>query len=63
MFTIPFGDSGLRKSPPATINGMAINRFTQQNAKDAFIVVFLVGTLVAVGLITASATANAFSSD
>ena len=63
MFTIPFGDSDSRKSPPATVNGMTMNRFTQQNAKDSFIVIFLVGTLVAVGAITASATANAFSSN
>lgn len=62
MITIPFGAKSSGHST-ASLNGQDISRFTQQNAKDTFIVIFLVGTLVAVGMLTAGATANAISSE
>jgi hypothetical protein len=62
MLTIPFGAAGPGPAS-ATVNGRDIAGFTRQNAKDATISLMLIGTAIALGVLSVTALAGSISSD
>lgn len=60
--SIPFGGAGADRSA-ATLNGRNVTAFTRQNAKDAAISIMLIGTAVALGVVSVMALGSSFSND